>query len=125
MGASTGIGRNSVSKHQIQREYGDEQADAGRDCQTLLATKFSGANGDSWNILIFPVQLTTSRIGSLTQLILMLTIFDVICGDHTVCDYFNFTFSNVSLFFLARYHSFIIMFASSGHGAASPISPNG
>ena len=25
------LGRNSVSKHQIQPEYGDEQADAGRD----------------------------------------------------------------------------------------------
>ena len=86
MGASTEIGRNSVSKHQIQREYGDEHADAGRDCQTRLATKFSGANGDSWKIHIFPVQLTTSRIGNLTQLILMLTIFDVICDDHTVCD---------------------------------------
>ena len=33
-------------------------------------TKFSGANGDS-DIFIFPVQLTsTSRIGSLTRLIL-------------------------------------------------------
>ena len=25
------LGRNPVSKHQIQPEYGDEQADAGRD----------------------------------------------------------------------------------------------
>ena len=25
------LGRNSVSKHQIQHGYGDEQADAGRD----------------------------------------------------------------------------------------------
>ena len=25
------LGRNPVSKHQIQLEYGDEQADAGRD----------------------------------------------------------------------------------------------
>ena len=31
------IGRNSVSKHQIQPEYGDEQANAGWDCQTRLA----------------------------------------------------------------------------------------
>ena len=30
--------------------------------------KFSGANGDR-EMLIFPVQLTTSRIGNLTQLI--------------------------------------------------------
>ena len=33
--------------HQIQPEYGDEQADAGRDCRTRLETKLSGANGDS------------------------------------------------------------------------------
>ena len=26
-----------TGKHQIQPEYGDEQADAGRDCQTRLA----------------------------------------------------------------------------------------
>ena len=34
-------------------------------------TKFSGANGDS-EMFIFPVQLTTSRIGNLTRLILLL-----------------------------------------------------
>ena len=31
------LGSNPVSKHQIQPEYGDEQADAGRDCRTRLA----------------------------------------------------------------------------------------
>ena len=41
-------------------------------------TKFSGANGDR-EMFIFPVQLTTSRIGNLTRLILTL----VICDDHT------------------------------------------
>ena len=46
----------------------NEQADAERDDRTRLATKFSGANGDS-EILIFPAQLTTSRIGNLTRLI--------------------------------------------------------
>ena len=34
-------------------------------------TRFSGANGDR-EILIFPVQLTPSRIGNLTRLILLL-----------------------------------------------------
>ena len=29
--AAAELGRNSVSKYQIQPEYGDEQADAGRD----------------------------------------------------------------------------------------------
>ena len=61
--AAAELGTNSVSKHQIQPEYGDEQADAGRDCRTRRCreTKLSGANGE-WEEFIFPVQLTTSRI---------------------------------------------------------------
>ena len=35
--ATAELGRNPVSKHQIQPEYGDEQADTGRDCRTHLA----------------------------------------------------------------------------------------
>ena len=31
MDAAAELGKNLVSKHQIQPEYGDEQADAGRD----------------------------------------------------------------------------------------------
>ena len=31
MDAAAELGRNPVSKHQIHLEYGDEQADAGRD----------------------------------------------------------------------------------------------
>ena len=62
------IGRNPVSKHQIQPEYGDEQADAGQDCRTRLARPNSRANGDR-EIFILPVQLATSRIGNLTRLI--------------------------------------------------------
>ena len=69
MDAAAELGRNPVSKHQIQPEYGDEQADAGRDCRTMSReTKFSGANADR-EIFIFPVQLTTSRIGNLTRLV--------------------------------------------------------
>ena len=75
MDAAAELGKNPISKHQIQPEYGDEQADAGRDGQTRLETKFSGANGDR-EILNFPVQLATSRIGSLTRLILTLAICD-------------------------------------------------
>ena len=37
MDAAAEIGGNPVSKRQIQPEYGDKQADAGRDCRTLLA----------------------------------------------------------------------------------------
>ena len=37
-------------------------------------TKFSGANGDR-DVFLFPVQLTTSRIGNLIRLILTLATF--------------------------------------------------
>ena len=37
MDAVAELGRNPVSKHQIQPEYGDKQADAGRDGRTRLA----------------------------------------------------------------------------------------
>ena len=55
------LGRNPVSKHEIQPEYGDEQADAGRDCRTRLARPNSQARTG--------LQLTTIRIGNLTRLI--------------------------------------------------------
>ena len=42
-------------------------------------TKFSGTHGNR-GIFIFPVQLTTSRIGNLTRLIHTLLY---ICDDHT------------------------------------------
>ena len=41
MDAAAELGGNPVSKHQIQPEYGDEQADAGRDCRTRLARPIS------------------------------------------------------------------------------------
>ena len=44
MAAAAELGRNPVSKHQIQPEYGDEQADAGRDCWTRLARPNSQAH---------------------------------------------------------------------------------
>ena len=62
-GLNKEIGRNPASKHQIQPEYGDEMADAGRDGRNRI----SRPN-------IFPVQLTTSRIGNLTRLILTLAM---------------------------------------------------
>ena len=69
MDAAADPGRNPESRHQIQPECGDEQADARRDCRTRLARpEFSGANADR-EMFIFPVQLTTSRIGNLTRLI--------------------------------------------------------
>ena len=37
MDAAAELGKNPVSKHQIQPEYGDEQANTGRNCQNRLA----------------------------------------------------------------------------------------
>ena len=68
-------GRNPVRKHQIQPEYGDEQTDAGRDCRNRLARPNSQARTRAdREIFIFPVQLTTSRIGNLTRSIHTLAI---------------------------------------------------
>ena len=69
MDAAAEIGSNPESKHQIRPKYRDEQADE---------NKFSGANGDK-ELFIFPVQLTTRRIGNLTRLILTFAI----CDNHT------------------------------------------
>ena len=43
MDAAAELGRNPVNKHQIQPDYGDEQADAGRDCGNRLARPNSQA----------------------------------------------------------------------------------
>ena len=43
MDADADLGKESLSKHQIQPEHGDEQADAGRDCRTHLARPNSQA----------------------------------------------------------------------------------
>ena len=43
MNPAAELRRNPVSKRHIQSEYGDEQADAGRDCRTRLARPNSQA----------------------------------------------------------------------------------
>ena len=43
MDVAAELGRNPVSKHQIQPEYGNEQADAGRDCRNRIARPKSQA----------------------------------------------------------------------------------
>ena len=47
MDATAELGRNPVSKHQIQPEYGDEQADAGGDCRNRLARPNSQARAET------------------------------------------------------------------------------
>ena len=86
--AAVELGRNLGSKHHIQPEYGDGQAGAGQDCRTRPSreTEFLGTNGDR-EIIIFPVQLPTSRIGNLTQLILIHAICD---GPYIHADFYFF-----------------------------------
>ena len=43
MDAAAELWKNPVSKHQIQPEYGDKQAEAGRDYRTRLARPNSQA----------------------------------------------------------------------------------
>ena len=72
---SGGIPRVSI---RFSLSIENEQADAGRDGRPRLARpNYQGANGDR-EIFIFPVQLTTSRIGNLPRLIYTLAI----CDDH-------------------------------------------
>ena len=82
MDAAAEPGRNPVvSTHQIQPEYGDEQADVGRGCQTRLARPNSQARTNAVKeIFNFPVQLTTSRVGNLTRSVHTLGMY--MC-DHT------------------------------------------
>ena len=79
MDAAAEIGRNAVSKDQIQPEHGDEQADAGRGCRTRLARPNSPARRGQRNIH-FPCSADHEQdCGNLTRLILTLAI----CDDHT------------------------------------------
>ena len=62
------IGRNPVSKHHIPPGFGEWAGRRGTGRPNpSRETKFSYVNGDR-DIFIFPVQLTTSRIGNLTRL---------------------------------------------------------
>ena len=57
------LGRNPVSKHQIQPEYGDEQADA-RDCPTRLARPNSQGREQTNNC----VQIFLKTVVYITQI---------------------------------------------------------
>ena len=46
------LGRNPVSKHHIQPEHGDKQADAGQDSRNRLARPNSQARTGTGNILL-------------------------------------------------------------------------
>ena len=64
------IGRNAVSKHEIQPEVDNEQDDTRWDGQACPAKPNSQAQTGTRKC--FPVQLTMNRIGKLTRLICIL-----------------------------------------------------
>ena len=69
MAAAAERGRNLVSKHQIQPEYGDEQADAGRDCRARLARLNSQARTRTkiysfWMILFVTISASCDFVKS-------------------------------------------------------------
>ena len=74
MDAAVELGRNPVSKHQIQPEYGNEQADAGRDCPTRFARYQILWRERGQENVFLPIQLSTSRISNLTRLIHILAM---------------------------------------------------
>ena len=74
------LGRNPVSKHQIQPEYEMSRLTLGGTAEPVSQDQISGTNADR-EISIFPVQLTTCRTGNLTGLIHTLAICVTI---HTV-----------------------------------------
>ena len=80
--AAAEIGRPPVSKGQIRPEYIWRMGRLTRDrtAEPVLRDQISGANGDR-EICIFPVTLTTSRVGNLTQLIhTLLCVMTIIVG---------------------------------------------
>ena len=57
MDAAAELGWNAVNKHKIQPEYGNEQADAGRDCRNRLARPNSQARtrtGEIFSLFSWP-----------------------------------------------------------------------
>ena len=77
MDAAAELGRNSVSMEMIRLT---------RD--GTVEPVFSGANADR-EMFIFPVQLTTSRIGELIRSILTLAIYLTRCSIHTYKLFFS------------------------------------
>ena len=98
MDAAAELGRNPLSKDQIQPEYGDKQADAGRNCRT------PPVSGDQilrrergQEILISPVELTTIRISNLTRSIDPYSCY--MCDYtyiHTVVQYTEYIFCTMA-----------------------------
>ena len=91
MDTAAELGRNPVSKHQIQPSTEMSRLTRDGTAETVSRDHFSGRLGDR-EIFIFPVQLTTSRIGNLTRLIH--TVLLHVMTIHTVHTYFTMVTNN-------------------------------
>ena len=77
MDTAAELGRNPVSKHQIQPEYGDEQADVGRDCRTRLARPIIRREREQGSIH-FPCSADHEQDWQLTRLLYVMAIYTYI-----------------------------------------------
>ena len=88
MDAAAEIGRNPVYKHQIQPEYGDEQADAGRDCRTRLTRPNSQARTRtgqySFSLFSWPHVGLATLPGRSILLLYVMTIHTYLVGSTAV-----------------------------------------
>ena len=81
MDAVAEIGRNPVSKHQIQLEYEDNQAERGRDCRTRLEDQILRRKRGQGNINFPCTGGHDKQDWHLPARSLLL--HNVICHDHT------------------------------------------
>ena len=80
MDAAAELGRNPVSKHQIQPEYGDEQADAGRDCRNVSRDQILSREREQGNVH-FPCPADHEHDWQPYPV----DPYYAICDDHTYC----------------------------------------
>ena len=86
MDAAAELGRNPVSNHQNQPEYGNEQADAGRDCRVRLARPNSQARTRTGKYSFFLFSWPRAGLATLPgRSILLLYVLPYM--DTTVCTY--------------------------------------
>ena len=78
MDAPAELGRNPVSKHQIQPEYGESRLTRDGTAEPVSRDQILRHARGQGNI-IFPVQLSTSRIGKPYPV----DPYSALCDDHT------------------------------------------
>ena len=95
MDAAAELGRNPVSKHQIQPEYRDEQADAGRDDWARLARPNSQARTGTGEYY-FPCSADHEQDWQPDPV----DPYSAICDDHTYIHTIHWRFLFVSTLYV-------------------------